>query len=133
MKNSCTRISIKISKFHIYFLISTTKIFSVKSLSFQKTHTPSAVLLRIIPLRLSLSSFSLLYTPRGKSISCLTPKENKIFVYSFFEFKMLCHKKIFKFLAPIHAKYKKPPLCLWKSYLLQPLVMIFDNRQMHTN
>ena len=38
-----------------------------------------------------------------KSISCVIPKENGIFVYLFFDI-MLCHKEKFKFLAPIHAK-----------------------------
>ena len=34
---------------------------------------------------------------------------------------MLCHKEKFKFLAPIHAKWKSPPLYIWKSYILQTL------------
>ena len=38
-----------------------------------------------------------------KSMSCVIPKENGIFVYLFFDI-MLCHKEKFKFLAPIHAK-----------------------------
>ena len=45
-----------------------------------------------------------------------------LFIYKIFTTLQCKHNKIFKFILQIHAKWGLPPLVIWESYLLQPLV-----------
>ena len=94
--------------------------FNIISLFFWQSHGCFS----LSKLKKNLKTFLLTFCEASTLVMATRHGATSLLLYYWYWFTNIT--KIFKFMAQIHAKRGLPPLSIWKSYLLQPLVDIYS-------